>query len=227
MPGDSPDETKRKPLPIWARALITFVLGAIISLAAATIGTVVFLRTTLQHSQDPRFIARVAQDVARFPDPLPKGYSYIFGVDLGLVKIISIDYENGKQQFAFFTYDNKQRLEEGMGIPSLEGSAAPIGSESRGPSPQEKSLDRAYECGVNTFKVQARFSNMISRGSWLIQGVQIPYRLGKLADNRGTGLIACIADQRSAKETLFYAVQEGKDFDMKICTNFLQDIKGF
>lgn len=234
----SPQKPKQasKPLPVWARALITVVSASMILSLAAVVGMCIFFKNTFEHAQDPQFISQLAQKVAQFPQPLPKGYSYIFGVDFfNLIKIVSIDYENGKQQFSFYSYVNNRKDPEVGQIPmSVDGLPVTppgqgIGDEVKFETEAQKTLNRIYnESGVNTFTVQARFQSLISKGSWLIQGVQIPYMVGKLTGNNGTGLVACIVDTQNNKDIVIYAVQpDDKDFDMKVCTNLLQDIKGF
>ena len=193
-----------KPLPLWSRALIAVVTLVILTSFTGVIGAAIVVKKQFEHAQEPASIANLARRIVLLPEPLPKGYTYVLGVDLWMFQIITIDFMKGKQQLVFF------------GCPTSETM------DSR------EMLTQAYEQGVNTFEVQTKFSDVLSEGSWLIQGVQIPYRVGKLSGSDGTGLVACFVNQQRKKALLLYAVQPtGEQFDMKVCTNLIQDMQGF
>lgn len=205
-----------KPLPLWAKGLITMVaLGMVGCLATIIIGTAAF-KQLLESAQDQAYIKSVAQKMVKLPDPLPKKYSYMLGVDFfGMMQVVSIDYANEKQRLVFVSCPTDMTSKE--------------------------MLTTTYERGIITSNTQAQFTDVLSEGSWLIQDTQIPYRVGKLEGNEGLGLVACrstIDDQieaeqaglappqrgpRTGRALILYAVQpRGEKFDMNVCTDLLQ-----
>jgi len=213
------DDTK--PLPLWARALVTLVAGGMLVGLCLVIGLTALLKNQADASQDPKYIAAIAQKIVKLPDPLPKGYTFAGGVDLLLLQVVSIDYDKGKQNLLFI--------------------ARPTDMDSR------EMLNDAFQKGFVTSEAltPTEFSGVLSEGGWLIQDTQIPYRLGRLQNNQGLALVACVStvekgrdgsplqppepkktplgDDQPGRGMILYALQpKGDTFDMKVCTNLLQ-----
>lgn len=190
-----------KPLPAWAKALITLVAFSMIAGLAGVIGLTAALKHQYEMSQDPKAIAQLARRIIILPDPLPKGYAYVMGLDFLIGQVVSIDYESGKQRIVFISCPtdaaNSQQL-----------------------------LGHAYERGM---VAQVNFVDVLSEGGWFIHDTQIPYRVGRLeGEHAGTGLVACVVDQKQKRALLLYAIQaKGESFDMKACTELLQNAQPF
>jgi hypothetical protein len=205
-----------KPLPLWAKGLILLVAIGMVGALASVILLTAGIKFQIDNSQDPRYIRQVAAKMIRLPEPLPKDYQYILGADLWFAQVVSIDYKNGFQRLVFVacpTDKNAQQM-----------------------------LTDAFERGMITAEAQTRFDSVITEGGWLIQDTQIPYRVGKLADNGGVGLVAVVSTvgdglpqpgqapapvggerSQTGRGLILYALQpKGDTFDMKVCTDLLQ-----
>lgn len=200
--------TKAGKLPLWSRLLIGFVSLGVASLLVAMIQGTIVVKQTFEHAFEPTFVGQVASRMAKFPEPLPDGYAFNFGLDLGAVRLVSLVYKKNDQYLLL------------------------INHLINAPSPSEKKslntgelLKKYYEIGLNTTGAQARFKSVISEGAWTIQGQRIPYIIGDLEDTPGKGLVACRVDPVSSSATIFYAYQPGaskEDFNMRILTDLLQ-----
>ncbi len=192
-----------KSLPAWSKALIAFVaLGMMAVLACVIIGTAV-LKQQFDLSSNPKAISQLARSMVLLPEPLPKGYSYFLGMDLFLLKTVTIDYEDGKlkQRLVFFS------------CPTGEKTDA------------KEMLQQTFEQGIGTITGDAgsKFTEVLSEGAWLIRDTQIQYRIGKLDENAGTGLVACVVDERQKRALIIYGIQpHSETFDIHPCTNLLE-----
>jgi hypothetical protein len=142
-------------------------------------------------AQNPVYMEQVAQSIAAFPQPLPQGYKYFCALDFaGLLKILAVDYDatNRHQQLMFISYmiDNQN--------PEEQIDAA-------------KLVKDVYSHGLNTVRTHSKFENLQTEGCWTIQGFVIPYMIGKLADIKGTGLVACLVNELQKKVVLLYVAQ--------------------
>lgn len=180
-----------KPLPGWSKALITFVaLGMV-----ATLSSVIILTSVIKHQYDisanPKAISRLARTMILLPDPLPEGYTYVLGIDLGLFQTVSIDYKN-EQRLVF------------LACPTTDKKDA------------KEMLTQTFEQGMITGE---KFSDVLAEGTWVIHDTKIPYRVGRLEGKGGTGLVACVVDDLRKRALVLYSVQpKGEKFDTKICT---------
>jgi hypothetical protein len=207
-------ENNSKPLPLWAKALITLVALGMVGLVAVIIMLTAAIKYQIDNSQDPKYIAAVASKMVKLPNPLPKGYTYLIGADLWFAQVVSIDYENGVQRLVF------------VSCPTDLNS--------------QQMLTNAFEKGIITAEAQTQFTDVLSEGGWLIQDTQIPYRVGKLEGRDGVGLVACVSTvgdevqqagqapvpvdgSQQGRALILYALQpKGDNFDMKVCTDLLQ-----
>lgn len=194
-----------KPLPFWSRCLITIV-GLSIGLSLfGIVGVTNAFKKTFEHAQDPVEISKITQSFVRLPMPLPSGYQFLFGVDLGTFKVVAIDCKKGKPQQILF-----------ISCPTAETMDA------------QQVLTQMYERGVFDTYGQARFTDVLEEGGWTIQGQQVPYRIGKLEGQQGTGLVGCVVNPLNARALIMYDVQRGGDkFDMNGCRDLLQQIEAF
>ncbi len=195
-----------KPLPLWSRCLITIVSLAICASLAGIVGITSAFKKTFENAQDPTSIALITQSFVRLPMPLPAGYQFLFGVDLfGTFKVVSIECKKGKRQQILF-----------ISCPTAESMDA------------QQVLTQMYERGVFDSYGQAQFTDVLEEGGWTIQGQQVPYRVGKLEGQQGTGLIACAVNPLISRAVILYDVQRGSDkFDMNGCRYLLQQIESF
>jgi hypothetical protein len=205
-----------KPLPLWSKGLILLVAIGMVGVLASVILLTAGIKYQIDNSQDPSYIRQVASKMIRLPNPLPKDYQYLLGADLWFAQVVSIDYKNGYQRLVFV--------------------ACPTDKNS------QQMLTDAFERGMITAEAQTRFTSVITEGGWLIQDTQIPYRVGKLADGGGVGLVAVVSTVdaglpqpgqspapggtekgQSGRALILYALQpKGETFDMKVCTDLLQ-----
>lgn len=196
---------KSKPLPAWSRALIVFVvLGMIAVFSAVIIGTAI-LKQQFDLSANPKAISRLARSMILLPDPLPKGYSYFLGMDLFLLKTVTIDYENGslRQRLVFFSCPTNEKTDA------------------------KEMLQQTFEQGIGTITGDAasKFTDVLTEGAWMIRDSEIVYRIGKLdGENAGTGLVACLVDENQKRALIIYGIQPNSEtFDIKPCTNLLEN----
>lgn len=205
-----------KPLPLWAKGLIVLVALGMVGVLASVILLTAGIKYQIDNAQDPRYIRQVASRMIRLPNPLPKDYTYVMGADLWFAQVVSIDYKNGYQRLVFV--------------------ACPTDKNS------QQMLTDAFERGMITSEAQTRFTSVLTEGGWLIQDTQIPYRVGKLADGGGVGLVAVVSTvvdglpqpgqvpapvggdrSQAGRALILYALQpKGETFDMKVCTDLLQ-----
>lgn len=205
------NKAKRKDLPTWSRLVIILVLIAFWGSISGIIYGVYSFQQTFQNAENPKYIAKVASDVATFPEPLPKDYKYIFGVGMDFlhavaVKIVAIDYKKGKQQLVFISVNQKQKV----------GSV----------------LEDAYRIGINTPKYSGKFTKIIRQGSFTIQGRTMPYIIGNVTDTVGKkhiGLVSCVVAPKKQKTIIFYSIQpnEKEKFDINVVVKLLTQITSF
>ncbi|MBX9691288.1 MAG: hypothetical protein K2Z81_02820, partial [Cyanobacteria bacterium] len=202
-------------LPSWSRVLIAFVSVGMLTILGGITSLTLSVKRTFENAQNPAFIARVARQIALFPNPLPKDYSYYVGLDLRLFSMVAINYKNDRQQLMFIGINNSPQPETSPdGAESLQDSA--------------KVLRKACELGVTTLSTQSRFRQINSKGAWLIADQRIPYITGELEDVKGTGLIGCNLNRRTGRTLLLYAVQPGDGkFETRVVTDLLQYIRAF
>lgn len=182
---------KKRTLPLWSKAIISMTVLSMCMVMVSIVAVMKSTKDMVDQAQNPVYIEQVAQSIAAFPQPLPKGYKYFCALDfVGLLKVLAIDYEEGKrqQQLMFISYaiDNQDPGEH------IDAS---------------KLVKEIYNHGLNTVRTHSKFANLQTEGCWTIQGFMIPYMIGGLADVKGTGLVACLVNELQKKVVLFYAAQ--------------------
>lgn len=194
---------KAKPLPAWSKALIVFVgLGMLTAFSAVIIATAV-LKQQFDLSSNPKAISQLARSMILLPEPLPAGYKYYLGLDLLLLKTVTIDYQGGKQRLVFFSCPVNEKVDA------------------------KQVLAQTFEQGLGTITGDAgsKFSGVLSEGRWYIRETQVPYQIGRLEGDAGTGLVACVVDENQKKALIIYVLQpKGETFDTKPVTDLLQAV---
>lgn len=207
----------RKPLPLWSRLLIILVTMMFFGSVYGVISGVGSFKRAFEHAEEPAYIKKVANRIARFPDPLPDGFKYIFGFEMGLpflvsssesmsLKIVVMDYRNGKQQLSLISFNQKRDAKE--------------------------LLDQAYKIGLNTYSVSGHFTKVVSQGGWTVHGTTIPYVVGNLTTVDGEeylGLVSAMSIPNKEKSLLIYAVEphKTKKFDLNVCMQLLKELSNF
>jgi hypothetical protein len=208
--SDSSRSNDRR-LPSWAAALIVFVLALYLILYLGGIGLILFTKQMTVRSLDPLQIAKVAKEVANFPEPLPSGFVFVFGIKVGPVNIITIEHKPDKQEI---TLAAEQR--------SSEGEAKDL-------------LKQAYDMGINLpaagLPSSAHFKAPRVRGEAEIAGEKMPYLIGELEDGSGQrkeGFVGSILAKSTKKSILIFGIQpSGGPYDIEETLSLLKAVHGF
>lgn len=104
---------KLKQLPKYVKVIIAIVLTSLFGLIVAC----VVLTLNLKNSFTPEFAAKVLSQMVGLPDPLPRGWSYGVGMDVGYQKTANIyNRRRGRGhamiQFNQMQLNNEQTAEE-------------------------------------------------------------------------------------------------------------------
>lgn len=202
----------QRSLPGWAVALIVFVLTSYVAIYMGGIALIFLAKQVTQNCLAPAEIAKVAKSIAKFPDPLPKGFAFAFGIQVGPLSIITIEHQPDKQTL---TMAAEERVEM--------ADAATL-------------LNQAYDMGVNIpstgFPVYAHFKTLKQKGQTEIAGEKMPYMLGELEDSNGKkaeGFIASIAAKSVKKNILIFGLQppDGGAYNIEQTLCFLKSLTGF
>ncbi|MBZ0187570.1 MAG: hypothetical protein K8F91_15085 [Candidatus Obscuribacterales bacterium] len=194
----------KKGLPSWSRAVIALVLILITGSVGLCIFGTVALKSRFDHAYQPDHISRLAAHMIGLPAQLPPGYKYYFGVDLGVIEHITIDYKKGRQQISIFLLN-----------------------QANDPDKLVATIYQKY--GINTIQMGADFTSQLGKGSWNLPFGHMPYICGKIKEKSGkehVGLVACMSNKKD-KTILLYAVQPGEleKFDTKPLVDLLLDAR--
>jgi hypothetical protein len=207
MSADSP--VQRQRLPGWATGLVAFV---VISYLAVYFGGISFLylcKHATQKALDPAEIIRVAREIAQFPEPLPQGFSFVYGLRFGPVNLVTLVHKpNGVE----ITIASEQKSE------ALDADSA---------------LKQASDMGVNLpssdwLPHYTRFKSAKVKDNAEIAGEKMAYMVGEIGDDEHTqpGFLGCIVSKKTRKSILIFGIQpEGKSYNLDETLGVLKSIK--
>ena len=202
-------------LPSWALALIVFVIFIYSSIFIIGFKLILVAKDVLEQSVDPNKIKQIAQQIAKLPEPLPEGYQYRLGLDLGPLQMVTIEHVPDKQQLLL---------------------VAETGLDDLGDSSSE-ALKHIYDNGVNIptniSAISAHFVAQKSTGEVELAGKKMCYIVGELSDSRNKrleGMVGCIeADKPKLKRyVIIYALEpDGQPYSLDVTLKLLNSISGF
>lgn len=198
-------------LPRWARTLIIFAVVSLLTVYIGGVGLIFLARYITLQCLDPVQIVKVAKEIARFPEPLPEGFNFVFGMHMGPLTMVSIEHKADKQAI---TIAAEQRAEV---------------------SNAEALLKQSYDMGVNLpstgLPAYAHFKSPKEKGEIEIAGEKMPYMVGELEDGSGRkqeGFIGSIAVQSDKKNILIFGLQpDGGPYNVGQTLGFLKSLTGF
>ncbi len=196
---------KRDGMPTWAKVLIALVVVVVVGGISLVVGGVFWMQRTMKEAQDPAAIARVAQSIAVFQDPLPAGFKFTFGLDIAGIKTLTVEHQDDMQRLILMSFPKKEKTD-----------------------PQEL-VNALFEKGINTPQANAKFEAVESKGVETVAGARMPYMIGSMTDKAGSkfeGFVACLVSQ-SREETVFiYGIQPpGAAYNLAGTRLFLQSMK--
>lgn len=204
-------EVKTGGLPTWAKVLIGFVVFAMIAGIIAIVGAIYFFQDTVKKAQDPANIAKTAQSIADFTQPLPEGYKFALALDMFGVKTVTVEHDADKQTVIFMTAPQKEDTD-----------------------PQAL-VNKLFEAGIKTpgqpEGASGRFEQEKLRGTETVGGETMPYIVGSMSDKSGTkleGFVGAIVSKSKGKTIIVYGIQPGEaGYDTNTTKTLLKTIKGF
>lgn len=199
----------RQRLPVWAVLLIVFVVLTIGSVSATAFSWLMLARQIVIDVNVPEKMQATAQKIAQFPQPLPEGYKYLMAANFEIMQCMVIEHQPSGQQIAFYS------------LP--------------GPTNDKDSkifLDKAYEAGINTTYMAAKFNEVKSNGTIPLLGQQMNYLMGEFTDlssnRKGDGFVATIGLNKAAKNILIYSYPDRDHaYNQQVTMNLLNSLKGF
>jgi hypothetical protein len=198
-------------LPRWARNLIIFVVLSFFAVYFGGIGLIFFARQITLNCLKPAEIVKVATDIAKFPNPLPEGFNFVFGMHLGPLSIVTVEHQGDKQSI---TVAAEQRNEV---------------------ADAEALLKQSYDMGVNLpstgLPAYAHFKSMKQKAEIEVAGEKMPYIVGELEDGSGhklEGFIGSIAVKPAKRNILIFGLQpDGGSYKVDQTLCFLKGLTGF
>ncbi len=196
-------------MPIWAGLLICFVVLTIATVSTSVFSWLMLARRIVVEANVPEKMQRTAQKIAQFPQPLPTGYKYLMAADFEIMQCLVAEDEATHQQIAFY---------------SLPGAM--------GEKDSKNFLDRAYDAGINTTYINAKFHDLKSHGSIPVAGQQMNYLLGEftdlVSDRKADGFVGSIGLNNAAKNILIYSYPDRDHaYNQQVTMNLLNSLKGF
>ena len=203
------DEKKKQRLPIWASLLICFVVLTIATVSTSVFSWLMLARRIVVEANVPEKMQQTSMKIAQFPQPLPAGFKYLMAADFGIMQTLVVEDEPSHQQIAFY---------------SLPG---PMGEKD-----SKNFLDRAYDAGINTTYINAKFHDLKSHGDIKVAGQQMNYLLGEFTDigtnRKADGLVGSIGLNNAAKNILIYSYPDRDHaYNQQVTMNLLNSLKGF
>lgn len=198
----APQESKHG-LPTWSKILVSLVvLGFSVSLALCCAG-IIFVQDLTLKSVDPQYIARTARRVAEFPAALPAGYEYKNGVDIGPMAIVKLEHAASKQQILLMT------------------------AYEPGKEDEQQLLAREFDMGINTPFMSAKFKELKKKGVEQLDGLTMPYMVGKAEDALDRAYEGLIGYIRVGphKTVKVYALQPDGELQLDVTFELLKKIK--
>ncbi len=207
-------------LPTWAVTLMALVVFIYLGVFIGGVRIAFVAKNILEQAIDPKKVKQVAHDIAKFAEPLPTGFQYGLGLDLGALKMLTIEHNPDKQQILLLSQTDGEDADSGTA------------------SVAQAVLKRIYDGGINIPTagptISAHFLSQKAHGEVQIADDKMCYIVGELADTenkRLEGLVGCIL-LRTAKKTnrtiSVYAIQpDGQPYSLDETLRLLNSISGF
>ncbi len=169
-----------------------------------------FARRIVVDANVPEKMQATAQEIAQFPQPLPEGYKFLMAANFEIMQCAVIEHEPSHQQMAFYTV-----------LPM-----AVTAEDSK------NMLERAYDAGINSTYIAAKFHGLKSHGTVTVLGQQMNYLLGEFTDQltgrKGDGFVGMISINKPAKNILIYSYPDRDHaYNQQVTMNLLNSLKGF
>jgi hypothetical protein len=204
-------------LPTWAVTLMAMVVFIYLGVFIGGVRIAFVAKNILEQAIDPKKVKQVAHDIAKFAEPLPTGYQYGLGLDLGALKMLTIEHNPDKQRILLLSQTDGEDADSGTG---------------------QAVLKRIYDGGINIpttgSAISAHFLSQKAHGEVQIAHDKMCYIVGDLVDTenkRLEGLVGCIL-LRTAKKTnrtiSVYSIQpDGQPYNLDETLRLLNSISGF
>src|SRR5262249_16161484 len=150
MTAASVDEARTQPgMPLWARALMALVLTGFLAFVGMSLSFIPFVHNLAVNSTSPAYIERVSHQMAHFSRSLAEGYGFQGAVDiLDQVLFLLAIHKTDDGQLVFVSGQKQQG----------------------DPDDERVLLDRAYDMGIYTLSMSARFGAVKRKGEEEIAG---------------------------------------------------------
>lgn len=196
-------------MPLWAILLMCFVVLAITTAGTTVFSALMFARRIVVDAYVPEKMQQAAMKIAQFPQPLPEGYKYLMAADFELMQCLVIEHKPSGQQIVFYTLPG----------PMTEKDA-------------KNFLDRAYDAGINTVYLAAKFHSLKSHGSIDVNGAKLNFLLGEFTDlatnRKADGMVGSISLNKAAKNILIYSYPDAHHaYNQQVTLDLLNSLKGF
>jgi hypothetical protein len=203
------DEKKKQSLPVWAGLLICFVVLTIATVSTSVFSGLMFARRIAVDATVPAKMQETAEKIAEFPQPLPDGYKYLMAANFEIMQCLVVEHQPSHQQIAFYT---------------LPGPMSERDSKNF--------LDRAYDAGINTTYLAAKFHDLKSHGTITVVGQQMNYLIGEFTDiatnRKADGFVGSISLNKAAKNILIYSYPDRDHaYNQQVTMDLLNSLKGF
>jgi hypothetical protein len=203
------EQKKKSGLPLWASLLICLVVLTIGTVSTTVFSWLMFARQIVVDANVPEKMQATAKQIAQFPQPLPDGYKYMMAANFEIMQCLVIEHEPTHQQIAFYTLPGQMSEQDSKNF-----------------------LDRAYDAGINTTYLAAKFHGLKSRGTVVVLGQQMNYLMGEFTDlatnRKADGMVGTISVKKAAKNILIYSYPDRDHaYNQQVTLNLLNSLKGF
>lgn len=216
----SGDLSNRTKLPAWAASLIALVVLLYLAVFVGGIRIAFVAKDILEQATDPKKVKRVAKDIAKFDAVLPSGFRYVMALDLGALKLLTLEHSPDKQQVLLISQTDFEDADNSTDQTS------------------EALLKRLYDGGINVptngSTISAHFVSQKTHGEVQIAKQKMCYIVGELVDTenkRLEGFVGCILlkTARKGNRTIsIYATQpDGRPYSLDETLSLLNSISSF
>jgi len=203
-------------LPTWAVSLIALVISVYLGVFAVGVRLALVAKDILEQANDPNKIKEVAQEIAKFPALLPTNYHYVLGLDLGPLKMVTIEHEPDKQQILL---------------------VCQVGLYDRGTSAKDVVSD-IYDSGINIptngRTISGHFVSRKSHGEVEVAGEKMCYIVGEISASENKkleGMVGCIlaSNPKNIQRTILISAVEpnGQPYSLEETVGLLNCLSGF
>ncbi len=203
-------------LPTWARILISLSAATIVGVGYGAVRGVSYIQNMARDSTNHDLQKAIAQNIAKFPDPLPGG----FVIDKAIHIAIPMVPKSGKDILVV------KHVPDNLSIQLFSDPLA----EQADATDARNFLDKAIQVNSGGYpapKIQA----VKSKGQTTICGQEMAYIVGEFKDpqdRKSEGMMGCICVKDKHQTILIYAIEPpGTPFQLESVMRLLESVKSF